>query len=76
MQCLSKRRTEFHAFAHVLDGEASFGANKQRAKTAQLVLLGRGDEVTVNDAAPSTRFMLFAGKPYGEDPIFNGPFVD
>jgi redox-sensitive bicupin YhaK (pirin superfamily) len=68
--------SEFHAFAYMLEGEATFGANKQGAETGQLVLLGRGDEVTVNDAAPSTRFMLFAGKPYAEDPIFNGPFVD
>ncbi len=23
-----------------------------------------------------TRFMLMAGKPYGETPIYNGPYVD
>ena len=23
-----------------------------------------------------TRFMLMAGRPYGETPIFNGPYVD
>lgn len=41
-----------------------------------LVLLGPGEEFTVTDAAPGTRFMLMAGKPYGEAPEFNGPFVD
>lgn len=68
--------SEFHGFAYLLDGEADFGANKRRARPSQLVLLGPGDDVTVKDAAPGTRFMLFAGKPFGEVPIFNGPFVD
>lgn len=68
--------SEFQGFAYLLDGEADFGANKRRARPSQLVLLGPGDDVTVNDAAPGTRFMLFAGKPFGEVPIFNGPFVD
>lgn len=60
----------------MLDGEAAFGPNRRRARPPQLVLLGAGDEVTVNDATPGTRFMLFAGNPYGEVPVFNGPFVD
>jgi quercetin 2,3-dioxygenase len=67
---------EFQGFAYVLDGEAGFGANLRRARPPQLVLLGPGEELTVADAAPGTRFMLFAGKPYDEAPIFNGPFVD
>jgi hypothetical protein len=25
---------------------------------------------------PGTRFLLMAGKPYGETPVFNGPYVD
>jgi hypothetical protein len=32
--------------------------------------------VGVLDAQPATRFMLMAGKPYGETPIYNGPYVD
>jgi quercetin 2,3-dioxygenase len=67
---------EFQGFAYVLDGEAAFGANERRAEPPQLVLLGPGEEVTVTDAAPGTRFMLFAGKAYGEVPLFRGPFVD
>jgi quercetin 2,3-dioxygenase len=67
---------EFQGFAYLLEGEAAFGANKRFAKPPQLVLLGPGEELTVTDAAPGTRFMLMAGKPYGEAPIFNGPFVD
>jgi redox-sensitive bicupin YhaK (pirin superfamily) len=31
---------------------------------------------SVTDATPGTRFMLMAGKPYRETPVFNGPFVD
>jgi redox-sensitive bicupin YhaK (pirin superfamily) len=66
----------FQGFAYVLEGEAAFGANKRQARPPQLVLLGPGEELTVTDAAPGTRFMLMAGKPYREVPVFNGPFVD
>jgi quercetin 2,3-dioxygenase len=67
---------EFQGFAYVLEGEAAFGANRRRAKPPQLVLLGRGEEFTVTDASPGTRYLLMAGQPYGEAPVFNGPFVD
>jgi quercetin 2,3-dioxygenase len=67
---------EFQGFAYVLDGEAAFGANGRRAKPPQLVLLGGGEELTVADAVPGTRFLLMTGKPYGEEPVFNGPYVD
>jgi redox-sensitive bicupin YhaK (pirin superfamily) len=68
--------SEFQGFAYVLEGEAAFGANRRQARPPQLVLLGPGEELTVTDAAPGTRFMLMAGKPYGEEPVFNGPYVD
>ena len=67
---------DFQGFAYVLEGEAAFGANRLRANPAQLVLLGPGEAFTVTDAAPGTRFLLMAGKPYGEAPRFNGPYVD
>jgi len=67
---------EFQGFAYLVDGEAVFGANRRRAAPPQLVLLGPGGELTVTDAAPGTRFLLMAGKPYREVPVFNGPFVD
>jgi redox-sensitive bicupin YhaK (pirin superfamily) len=66
----------FNAFAWVLEGEASFGANARRAAHGQIAVLGSGSSLTVTDAEPGTRFMLMAGKPYGEVPFFNGPFVD
>jgi redox-sensitive bicupin YhaK (pirin superfamily) len=66
----------FQGFAYVLEGEAAFGANRRRARPAQLVLLGPGEEFAVTDAVPGTRYLLMAGQPYGEVPVFNGPFVD
>ena len=67
---------EFQGFAYVLDGKASFGVNERPARPPQLVVLGPGDKLSVTEAAPGTRFMLMAGKPYGEAPVFNGPYVD
>jgi redox-sensitive bicupin YhaK (pirin superfamily) len=66
----------FQGFAYVLEGEAAFGANRRPARPRQLVLLGPGEEFAVSDAAPGTRFLLMTGQPYGEVPVFNGPFVD
>jgi redox-sensitive bicupin YhaK (pirin superfamily) len=67
---------EFQGFAYMLEGDAAFGANRRRAKPPQLVLLGPGEGFTVTDAAPGTRYLLMAGQPYGEVPVFNGSFVD
>jgi quercetin 2,3-dioxygenase len=66
----------FQGFAYLLDGEAAFGLDGPHARPPQLVLLGPGDELAVSDASPGTRFLLMAGKPYGEAPVFNGPYVD
>jgi hypothetical protein len=41
-----------------------------------LVLLGPGEGFTVTDASPGTRYLLMAARPYGEVPVFNGPYVD
>jgi len=67
---------EFQGFVYVLEGEAAFGANRRPARPPQLVLFGPGEEFRVTDATPGTRFLLMAGQPYGEVPVFNGPFVD
>jgi redox-sensitive bicupin YhaK (pirin superfamily) len=66
----------FNGFVHMLEGEASFGSNRSRAKRGQIAVLGPGGMLAVEDAQPGTRFMLMAGKPYGESPIYNGPYVD
>jgi redox-sensitive bicupin YhaK (pirin superfamily) len=66
----------FNGFVHMLEGEAGFGANQLRAKRGQIAVLGQGSALAVEDAQPGTRFVLMAGKPYGERPIYNGPYVD
>jgi len=67
---------DFNGFVYMLEGEASFGANTRRASRSQIAVLGPGRALTVADAEPGTRFLLMAGKPYGETPIYNGPYVD
>jgi quercetin 2,3-dioxygenase len=66
----------FNGFVYMLDGEATLGANQRRARRSDIAVLGDGGVVSVLDAQPGTRFMLMAAKPYGESPIFNGPYVD
>jgi redox-sensitive bicupin YhaK (pirin superfamily) len=69
-------RPDFNGFVYVLEGEASFGADRRRAGRSQIAVLGPGGALDVEEAEPGTRFMLMAGKPYGEAPVFNGPYVD
>jgi redox-sensitive bicupin YhaK (pirin superfamily) len=68
--------SDFNGFVYMLEGEATLGANGKRARRSQIAVLGPGRAVSVVDAQPGTRFMLMAGKPYGEMPIYNGPYVD
>jgi redox-sensitive bicupin YhaK (pirin superfamily) len=68
--------SDFNGFVYMLEGEANFGANRRRASRSQIAVLGPGRAVKVDNAQPGTRFMLMAGKPYGETPIYNGPYVD
>jgi quercetin 2,3-dioxygenase len=67
---------DFNGFVYLLEGEADFGANRRRARRSQIAVLGPGRALTVADAQPGTRFLLMAGKPYGETPVYNGPYVD
>ena len=67
---------DFNGFVYLLEGEASFGTDLQTASRSQIAVLGHGDRLTVEAAVPGTRFLLMAGKPYGEAPIYNGPYVD
>ena len=66
----------FNGFVYMLEGEADIGANRRRASRSQIAVLGPGGAITVEEARPGTRFMLMAGKPYGETPVYNGPYVD
>ena len=67
---------DFNAFVWMLEGTAAIGAGRRIASRSQIALLGPGSELTVEDAEPGSRFLLMAGKPYGEEPIYNGPYVD
>jgi quercetin 2,3-dioxygenase len=67
---------EFNAFVWMLEGKAEIGANRRPAGRSEIAVLGPGGALTVTRAQPGTRFMLMAGKPYGEKPIYNGPYVD
>ena len=67
---------DFNGFVYMLEAEARLGANRSRANRSQIAVLGPGGLLSVEDAQPGTRFMLMAGKPYGERPIYNGPYVD
>jgi len=75
-QVITPVPARFQGFAYVLEGQAAFGANRRQARPAQLILLGPGEEFAVTDATPGTRFLLMTGQPFGELPIFNGPYVD
>ena len=68
--------SDFNGFVYMIEGEATFGANGRRASRAQIAVFGPGSALTVTEAEPGTRFLLMAGKPYGEAPIYNGPYVD
>ena len=66
----------FNAFVWMLEGEADIGANGRPRGRSEIAVLGPGGALAVTRAQPGTRFMLMAGKPYGEEPIYNGPYVD
>lgn len=68
--------SDFNGFVYMLDGEATLGARRRRARRSQIAVLAPGGSLAVQEAQPGTRFMLMAAKPYGETPIYNGPYVD
>jgi quercetin 2,3-dioxygenase len=68
--------SSFNGFVYMLEGEASLGTNRRRASRGQIAVLGEGLGVSLVDAQPGTRFLLMAGKPYGETPVYNGSYVD
>jgi redox-sensitive bicupin YhaK (pirin superfamily) len=68
--------SDFQGFVYMLEGEASFGANRLPASRSQIAVLGPGETLAVEQAQPGTRFLLMAGRPYREEPVYNGPYVD
>jgi redox-sensitive bicupin YhaK (pirin superfamily) len=68
---------QWQGYAYVLEGSGKFGSTAKEAGKSELALLGAGGNLRVaNDGGAPLRFMLAAGKPIGEEVIWNGPFVD
>jgi hypothetical protein len=67
---------DFNGFVYMLEGEAGLGGGRRRVRKPQIAVLGQGRALTAADAQPGTRFLLMAAKPYGETPVYNGPYVD
>ena len=64
------------ALAYVYGGEAWAGsAPGMRLATAQLGVLGDGDELTLRAGEEGARLLLIAGKPLKEPIVRHGPFV-
>jgi len=70
---------DYNAFAYIVDGEGSFGAEGERAGDGQMVLFMRdGDDVRIEnppDAKATLEVLLIAGVPLNEPVVRYGPFV-
>ena len=69
----------YNAFAYVVEGEGLFGAEGERARDGQMVLLAQdGDQVRIEnpaDANSTLEVLLIAGVPLNEPVSRYGPFV-
>ena len=63
------------ALAYVFEGAGMFGVNQETVRAATLIIFDDGDEIQVNTAKESVRFLLFSGKPSYEPIVRYGPFV-
>jgi redox-sensitive bicupin YhaK (pirin superfamily) len=62
------------ALAYVFEGAAQVGADETPVEAVRLVVFGDGDEVGLTSET-GARFLLLAGKPFGETIVPYGPFV-
>jgi len=69
----------YNAFAYIVEGEGSFGAEGERAGDGQMVLFAQdGDEVRIENPAnakAALEVLLIAGVPLNEPVARYGPFV-
>jgi quercetin 2,3-dioxygenase len=69
----------YNAFAYIVDGEGTFGADGERATRGQMVMFASdGDEVLIEnpaDAGAPLEVLLIAGVPLNEPVARYGPFV-
>jgi redox-sensitive bicupin YhaK (pirin superfamily) len=61
------------ALTYVFEGQARFA--EQEVSAVHLVRFGDGESIQVRTGDDPVRFMLFAGKPFGEPIVPYGPFV-
>jgi len=71
---------EHTAVVYVFEGEADFGERSEAAGTlpldnTTLIVFGKGDQIKVNTADSSVRFLFISGKPLHEPVAWYGPIV-
>ena len=69
--------SSFNGFAYVVNGEAEFGQDREKATRGQMVMFERdGDEVRIeNSGTEPLDVLLIAGVPLNEPVARYGPFV-
>jgi hypothetical protein len=70
MQPLPEEHT---ALAYLFEGEAVFG--NQLVSAVHMIQFGPGEHIRVRTQRAAARFMLMAGRPFGEPIAPYGPFV-
>jgi len=76
---VQKIPNDYSAFAYIVEGEGSFGAEGERVVDGQMIMFAPdGDEVRIQDAADASttlEVLLIAGVPLNEPIARYGPFV-
>ena len=62
-----------NAFVHLIAGRLGIGGNEVAA--GNLAVLGEGDHLAAEAGEEGARFLLIAGRPFGEPVARSGPFV-
>ncbi len=74
-------RRDFNALVYVLAGQGTVGTDRRSIQTAQLAVLGAGDEIQVaasthqESRTPSLDVIVLGGRPIREPVAWGGPFV-
>ncbi|NDI26934.1 MAG: pirin family protein [Burkholderiaceae bacterium] len=64
-----------HSFIYVYEGDLSIGDQAQRAPRQAALILGEGDQVTMQSGANGAKAIWLAAKPLHEPIVQHGPFV-
>jgi quercetin 2,3-dioxygenase len=63
-------------FVYLLSGDGRFGDPGEAVTAGQLAVLGRSGALPFTAGADGVRFVVAAGTAIGEQPRWNGPYVD